>query len=256
MIVPAFNESASIVATLKAMCDFLDQQPWTWEIIVSADGADGTRERAAQFAASHRALAMSEGVQEPIQGPIQGPITVIGSPRRRGKGHGVREGARRARGDIIGFLDADYKTPIEEIHKILPWFNGGFDVVIGSRRAGESRIEVPQPFYRRAGSRVFGLLVGAMMGLPPVRDTQCGFKFFTRAAATKLFTLQRTDGYMFDVEILRLCAMLKLRVREVGVAWRDDGDSRYDPVRGTLKNLGELWRIRRMQYDGDQDVAA
>ena len=231
LIVPAFNESASIVSTLTAMRQYLDKQAWTWEVIVSADGEDGTRERAGEFAA------------------CDARFSVIGQPQRRGKGRGVREGVMRAEGRIVGFLDADYKTPIDEIEKLLAYFDRGCDVVVGSRRVGESRVEVAQPLYRRAGSRIFGLLMRTLMGLPPVRDTQCGFKFFTQTAAQRLFSLQRIDGYMFDVEILRLCKLLNLVVKEVGVRWRDDGDSRYDPIRGTIRNIRELSRIRVMRYD-------
>jgi hypothetical protein len=54
---------------------------------------------------------------------------------------------------------------------------------------------------------------------------------------------------MFDVEILRLCKLLNLRIKEVGVRWSDDGDSRYDPIGGTIRNMKELMRIRRMRYD-------
>ena len=237
LVVPAYNESATIAATLCSIRQYLHAQPWAWEVIVSADGNDGTRERAAEFAAS-----------DPRFG-------VIGSPRRRGKGHGVRAGILRASGSVVGFLDADYKTPIDELATLLPAIEQGYDVVIGSRRAAGSQIEQMQPLFRRAGSRAFGLVVRRLMGLPEVRDTQCGFKFFTRAAAQTLFSLQRIDGYMFDVEILRLCALLNLRVKEVGVRWRDDGDSRYDPVWGTLRNVRELWRIRRMKYQLPVDIA-
>jgi glycosyltransferase involved in cell wall biosynthesis len=231
LIVPAYNESASITGTLTAIRDYLDRQTWTWEVIVAADGTDGTRQKAAEFAA------------------MDDRFTAIGSNDRRGKGRGVREGVLRANGELIGFLDADYKTPIDEIEKILPAIGQGFDVVIGSRRVGAAKIERPQPLYRRAGSRVFSMLMRNFMGLPDVRDTQCGFKFFTRSAAMRLFTLQRIDGYMFDIEILRLCKLLNLRVKETGVRWRDDADSRYEPIRGTIRNLKELIKIRRMKYE-------
>jgi dolichyl-phosphate beta-glucosyltransferase len=233
LVVPAFNESATIMRTLGAMRTYLAAQPWAWEVIVSADGVDGTRERATEFSMGDNRF------------------TVIGSPQRLGKGHGVREGVMRSAGRIIGFLDADYKTPVDEIEKILPGFDEGYDVVIGSRRVGQSRVEVAAPMYRRAGSKIFNVLMRRMMGLPAVRDTQCGFKFFTRDAARALFTLQRIDGYMFDVEILRLCQLLNLRIKETGVRWRDDGDSRYDPIWGSLRNARELLRIKRMQYDLD-----
>jgi len=231
LIVPAFNESATIVRTLGAMRSYLGRQNWAWEVIVCADGNDGTRERAVEFCKDDDRFA------------------VMGSPQRQGKGRGVREGVMRSNGQIIGFLDADYKTPIEEIEKVLPSFAEGYDVVIGSRRVGAARVEIAQPIYRRAGSRVFNLLMRGVMGLPSVHDTQCGFKFFTQSAAHHLFSLQRIDGYMFDVEVLRLCKMLRLRVKETGVRWADDGDSRYDPIGGTIRNAKELLRIRRMRYE-------
>ena len=45
----------------------------------------------------------------------------------------MRRGVALATGDVIGFVDADYKTPIEEVTKLLPWIADGFDLAIGSR---------------------------------------------------------------------------------------------------------------------------
>src|SRR5688572_10240347 len=101
LTVPAYNEAATIARTLGAMRKYLDTvaqdaRAQSWEIIVSADGNDGTRERAREFAGD------------------DSRISVIGAPERRGKGKGVREGILQARGQVIGFVDADYKTPIDE----------------------------------------------------------------------------------------------------------------------------------------------
>jgi dolichyl-phosphate beta-glucosyltransferase len=230
IIVPAYNEAKSIQRTLGAICAYLDQQPYAAEVIVAADGDDGTRELAA-------ALAQSDA-----------RILVIGSSERGGKGRGIRNGVALARGRIIGFCDADYKTPIEELAKLLPWFNHGCDVVIASRGLAESRIEVPQALYRRLGSRAFAIAMHLTIGLWSITDTQCGFKFFRRAVARDLFGRQRIDGYMFDVEILHLAERSDYRIKEVGVRWRDDGDSRYDPLGGTWKNLKEILRIRFATY--------
>ena len=114
----------------------------------------------------------------------------------------------------------------------MPFLREGCDVVIGSRAVGDSRIERRQPLYRRLGSRVFKWSMQAMVGLYGIGDTQCGFKFFRSAVARDLFTRQHIDGYMFDVEILRLAKKSGYRIEEVGVRWADDGDSRYDPVGG------------------------
>jgi len=230
VIVPAYNEAQSINRTLDAIQAYLNQQPYCYEIIVSADGDDGTR-----------ALVAERAEHDPR-------ISVIGTVARGGKGRGIRNGVALARGNVIGFVDADYKTPIEELAKMLPWLARDYDMVIASRGLDDSRIEVAQPLYRQLGSRAFAIAMHLAIGLWNISDTQCGFKFFRADIARDLFTRQRIDGYMFDVEILHLAERSGYRIKEVGVRWRDDGDSRYDPIGGTWKNLKEILRIRFARY--------
>ena len=226
VIIPAYNEVARISQTVGEALAFFDARRLACEIIVSADGDDGTREAASAMAVRHR------------------EVKVIGQPARRGKGRGIREAVRLATGDIIGFTDADNKTPITEFDNIEPWLRSGHDVVIGSRALRESRIERPQPMYRRLGSKGFGLFMHACVGLDGIVDTQCGFKFFRGAVARELFRLQQIDGYMFDVEILYLATRLGYRIAQVPVRWRDDGDSRLQLVAGNVRNVRDIVSIR------------
>jgi dolichyl-phosphate beta-glucosyltransferase len=225
LIVPAYNEVATIQSTLRKIRDYLQPRGYAFELIVAADGTDGTREAAAALA-------------------DELPVTVMGEPQRRGKGRGVREGVLAATGDIVGFLDADYKVAIEEIEKVLPWFDQGYDVVIGSRAAAGADVRVRQPWYRRFGSKGFALIMRPLVGLHGIRDTQCGFKFFRAPVARNLFSRQKIDGYMFDVEVLSLALRTGYTVKEIGVSWRDDGDTRLKLVSGNWKNLKDLFRIR------------
>lgn len=240
VIVPAFNEVNSIRRTVESIGRYLQSTKRTYEIIVAADGNDGTRELVARLA------------QDDPR------ISVIGSAERGGKGRGVRNGVFKSTGQFVGFCDADYKTPIEEVDKLLPWLEDGYGVAIGSRRVGDARIEVPQPLYRRLGSRAFGIVRNMLVGLGDVRDTQCGFKFFTRGAARAIFGRQRIDGYMFDVEILYLARLLGYKVREVGVRWQDDGDSRSKALNDAFKHGIDLLKIRFGNYSraGDQPAEA
>jgi dolichyl-phosphate beta-glucosyltransferase len=230
LIVPAYNEAESIMGTLRDLQAFLNLQPYSYEIIVAADGADGTRERVRELVA-----------RDPR-------VTVFGDAQRGGKGRAIRIGVARANGQVIGFADADNKTPTQELTKVLPWFDKGYDIVIGSRGLADARIETPQRWYRRLGSRAFGICMHLTVGLWSIRDTQCGFKFFRGDVARDLFGRQRIDGYMFDVEVLYLAARAGYRVREVGVRWRDDGDSRLDLVSGNWRNALDLLRIRFSEY--------
>ena len=225
VIVPAYNEAAIIEVTLGEALAYFRAKPYDFEIIVVADGNDGTRELVGKLA-----------LGEPR-------IRVTGSAQRRGKGRGVREGIALAHGDIIGFIDADNKSPISEFDKFEQRFEEGADVVIGSRGMRESQIERYQVWYRRLGSKAFALGMHAVVGLHDIADTQCGFKFFRRNAALDIFGRQRIDGYMFDVEILHLATRSAYRIAQVPIRWRDDGDSRLQLVRGNLRNFKDILRI-------------
>jgi dolichyl-phosphate beta-glucosyltransferase len=228
LIFPAYNESKTIGRTLEAAYAWLDAQPWDYEIIVSADGTDGTREAA-------EAIGKSRGGAS--------RLSVIGAPERRGKGRGIREGVRVARGQIVGFSDADNKTPIDELAKVLPWFDQGYDVVIGSRATADATVARRQPLYRQLGSKAFSVAMHVATGLWTIHDTQCGFKFFRGPVAHDLFARQTVDGYMYDVEILALASRSGYRIREVGIRWADDGDSRLDLVAGNWRNAQDLLKI-------------
>lgn len=226
LVIPAFNEAARIGSTLDEALAYFDGRNICCEIIVCADGVDGTREVAAGRATERR------------------EIRVIGTPTRRGKGRGIREAVQLATGDVIGFIDADNKTPITEFDKIEQSLRKGYDLAIGSRGLRASRIERPQPLYRRVGARGFGILMRLSVGLTDIIDTQCGFKFFQGHVARDLFARQQIDGYMFDVEILYLARQRGYTIDQVPVVWRDDGDSRLVLVSGNIRNMRDLFSIR------------
>jgi dolichyl-phosphate beta-glucosyltransferase len=226
LILPAYNEAEAICGTLAEATGYFRSLGRSYDIIVVADGEDGTRDRAREFARQDKA------------------VRVIGEPARRGKGKGVREGVKLAAGAIIGFADADNKVPISEFEKIEPWLYSGFDVVIGSRALDSSQVEREQPWHRRIGSRGFGYFMHAVVGMPGIVDTQCGFKFFHRDVARDLFSRQRIDGYMFDVEVLALAQRLGYRIKEAPIRWHDDADSRLRLLSGNLRNAIDIFKIR------------
>ena len=148
LILPAFNESTTIAATIRDVVSYFNSQNYKYELIIAADGEDGTREKAGELALTNSS------------------IKVIGEQARRGKGRGIREAVAIATGKVIGFADADNKVPIEEYGKLGLWLADGYEVVIGSRALRDSKIERPQPLYRRIGSRGFGIFMHLVVGLP------------------------------------------------------------------------------------------
>src|SRR6266568_2532999 len=201
VVIPAFNEAERLPRTLARVNAHLVGQGPPYEIVVVDDGStDGTAES-----------ARAEG------GPA---LTLLRYQPNRGKGYAVRRGMLAARGARRLMTDADLSTPIEELDRLCARMDEGHDVVVGSRALPASRIEVRQPWYRENMGRLFNLFVRAL-AVPGVRDTQCGFKLFSAAAARDVFSAARLDGFSFDVEALFLARRKGYRIAEVPVRWRN-----------------------------------
>ena len=225
IVVPAYNEAHRLPDTLPRLIDYVRQLREPTEIIVVDDGSvDGTSELA-------RTLGRAAGC-----------LTVLQSPENHGKGASVRRGVLAARHPHVLYTDADLSTPIEELPSLEARLDRGFDVAIGSRAVVGARIEVHQSAFRETAGRAFNVLVRLLL-LPGIRDTQCGFKLFTAAAAQAAFEPVRLAGFSFDVEAIYVARRRGLRVAEVPVLWRNDVATRVGGLSGTRAFL-DLLRIR------------
>jgi dolichyl-phosphate beta-glucosyltransferase len=226
VVIPAYNEALRIGNTLSVIRTYLQQQPFTAEILVVDDGSqDGT---AAAVQALDAALP---------------PVRLLRNDLNRGKGFSVRQGFLHADGEYLLFSDADLSTPIEEVEKLLVALREPCDIAIGSRALSESRVEVHQPRYREYMGRLFNLCVQAL-AVPNIHDTQCGFKCFRREAARAICARMTAERFGFDVEMLYLARHFGYRVREVPVVWRHSPQSRVRMWQDPVSMLGDLLRIR------------
>lgn len=161
---------------------------------------------------------------------------------RQGKGAAVRRGVMASRARWVGFCDADLATPPEALDDVLHALDLGADVVIGSRRCSGARVEIPQPLARRLGSAGFRALTRPWTN--GVKDSQCGFKFFSRRAAHDIFSRSVVNGFTFDVELLGLAARLGYDVVELPVEWRDRAGSSFRVWSNGRQVLSELRAAR------------
>ena len=226
IVLPAYNESERIAATLGKIFAYAERNGWKCEVIVVNDGSqDDTAEIVRQSAAEHPNLSLLE------------------NPGNRGKGYSVRNGMLHARGDILLFSDADLSSPIGEAEKLLTAIKSGADVAIGSRWLKTELQIQRQPLYRQLFGRIFNLLLRMVLGLK-FKDTQCGFKAFTRGAAQCLFPLQRIERWAFDPELLYLAKRFRLSVQEVPVEWSHREGTRIHPLRDGIRMFWEVLKIR------------
>jgi dolichyl-phosphate beta-glucosyltransferase len=242
IVVPAYNESARLGASLEKILSYLAGQGWAAEVevIVVNDGStDDTAEIVRRLARKNSALRLVE------------------NPGNRGKGYSVRNGMLQARGQVLVFSDADLSAPIEELPKLLKALDDGdgADIAIGSRWLQAELQTQRQPLHRQLFGRVFNLLLRITLGLQ-FKDTQCGFKAFQQKAAQKIFPLQRIERWGFDPEILFLARKFGFRVQEVPVAWAHSGGTRIHPLTDGSRMFWEMLRIRWYDLTGKYDVAS
>jgi glycosyltransferase involved in cell wall biosynthesis len=149
----------------------------------------------------------------------------------------------QASGEVILFTDADLSSPIEEAPRLFQAIASGSDVAIGSRWLKSDLQTERQPLHRQIFGRVFNLVLRIVLGLQ-FKDTQCGFKAFTRRAAKAIFPDQRIERWGFDPEIIFLAEKLHYKVIEVPVAWAHDEKSTIHPVRDGLRMFVDVLKIR------------
>ena len=231
VVIPAYNEARRLPATLQQWLAFFAAQPYAAELLVVDDGSTD------QTASVVRALA----ARHP-------PIRLLPLPANQGKGAAVRAGMLAAAGAHVFYADADLNVAPTHLPAFLALLDGGYDVVIGTRSTRQYAAT------ERSAARVLaGLLVQVVRRavlLPVYRDTQCGFKAFTRDAARAIFRRCTITSFAFDLEVLFLARKLGYRVREVPVAVERREGSTYSLRRHLLPFLRDVLRIRWHDLQG------
>ncbi len=217
LVLPAYQEAARIGPALDELFAYLADRtaaglPEDVEVLVVDDGStDGT-------------AAIVEGRPE-AAGSMPGVSLRVHGVPHGGKGAAVRAGMLEATGDLVVFADADVATPPDQLPLLLAAL-ADHHVALGSRiQPDGSDMRTAQPAHRRFLGKVFHALA-AIWVTGPVKDTQCGFKGFTRAAAQDLFARQRITSIVFDVELIYLARRRGYPMAIVPIRWYDKRGSR------------------------------
>ena len=246
VVIPCYNEEGNLKrGVLDEVRQYLAEQDYPWEVIVVNDeSTDNSR-------------ALIEDFVERAAG-----FSLLDIPHG-GKPAAVWAGIQKARGTVVLFADMDQSTPIQELGKLLPWYEKGFDVVIGSRGTTREGFSI----VRRIGSVVFRTFRRLFL-LREISDTQCGFKSCRREAAQSVFPrLQffkqddRPSGWKvsaYDVELLYLFERAGYSMKEVPVVWqnRDQSDTKGQSgelaryFKESIEMVKEIIRVKLNQLRG------
>lgn len=241
VIVPAYNEEVRLLSTLEKIVAYLDQQPYQAELLIVDDGSTDRTVAQAEIVANKHAQAR------------------LIKNDHRGKAYTVRTGMLAGQGDLILFSDADLAVPIEELEKLLPFFDEGYDIVIASRE-GQGARRIGEPAYRHFMGRVFNMVI-RIFTMGHFQDTQCGFKIFRQEVARDLFNRVQLYGdnaavlteaavTAFDVELLFLAIKFGYKVKEVPVKWIYGTETKVNPLVDSWRNFKDVLRVRLYDWAG------
>lgn len=220
IVIPAYNEQDRLSRTLSHIQEAWRAEPLhsisLHEIIVVDDGStDRTAAIAGEWASAL-------------------PVKCMRLPQNAGKGAAVRVGMQAATGDFMLMYDADGATPAPEIAKLFDALRrDGSDIAIGSRVLKRETSLVTMQWHRRVIGRAYHTLCSLLV--PGIRDTACGCKLFSAAAAKRLFAAQRINRFAFDVEVLSLALHYGYRISEVPLAWTAVPESKVRLVRDGMQ---------------------
>ena len=224
VVIPTFNEERVIAKTLTEVKEYLSKSFESWEIIVVDD------------CSTDRTLEILQDIDD---------LKILGSVKNHGKGYSVAKGVQQAKSDWILFMDADSSTKITELSKFLP-YTKDHQLIVGSRALAESDVQVRQNiakvFLGKAGNLFSRLILGIS-----IKDTQCGFKFFSKELK-EVFAKLTIDRWAFDFELIYLANKAGFRIKEVPVIWVNDFDSKVKWY-SYPQTLWQVIKIRFKKYN-------
>ncbi|CAK4034060.1 glycosyltransferase family 2 [Lecanosticta acicola] len=274
LVIPAYNEQDRLNGMLEEAVEYLEEQyghhgtasksssdgklqasgkegdPHRgWEIILVSDGStDKTVKVALNFARTHQLNKPAPTCKGPwgeSQKPtniLPGTIRVVQLEENRGKGGAVTHGMRHARGNYVVFADADGASKFSDLGKLVVACERAKDrlgraVSVGSRAhmVGTEAV-VQRSALRNLLMRAFHL--GIWLLTTPrtsrIKDTQCGFKLFSRQSLPYIVPYMHSEGWIFDVEMLMLAESADIPMVEVPIGWKEVVGSKLNVVKDSI----------------------
>lgn len=226
LIIPAYNEEKRIKKTLEDYVNFLSKKlKKDFEILVIINNStDNTLKIVQQLSKKHP------------------QIECANYPQKLGKGGALIKGFNMAKGDLIGFVDADCSTPPRAFFELVEKIKG-YDGIIGSRWVKGAKITLRQPISRRIASRGFNLMVRTLLGIN-IKDTQCGNKLFKKEAIKKITPELGITMWAFDIDLLYLMKKHHYRILEIPTEWHDVAESKLNLNRTIPEMFVSTIRLR------------
>ena len=253
VIIPAYNEEKRLSKTLEEIDKYLSKQR-----VAEASPHLPPCSASPHSVYDYEILVVNDGSKDKTAQVIRDRVSVIQNLRlidnkkNNGKGYVVRQGMLEAEGEYRIFTDADNSTSIDQVEKMWPYFEKGYDIVFGSRDVKGAILDPSQSLFRRFLGEAFGFLTNLIVGTWGIADSQCGFKCFTKKAAENIFPKCKINRFAFDPEFFMIAKKLGYKIKEIPVYWENDPESKVKfkwMVNMGIDLLKIRWNIITKKYD-------
>ncbi|KAF4986027.1 hypothetical protein FDECE_16165 [Fusarium decemcellulare] len=273
VVFPAYNEQDRVIPTLEEAVAYLDEH-FGRNTHTKAGATSPTTKRHVRNApkedlGSYEILIVDDGSRDKTvdvvlqfakDNDLHNVLRVISLERNRGKGGATTHGFRHVRGEYVLFADADGASRFSDVGKLI---EGCEEVVDGSHRGiaigSRAHLVGSEAVVKRSALRNFlmrSFHLVLMILTPPatsrIRDTQCGFKLFSRASLPHIIPYMHTEGWIFDIEMLMLAESAPatpvlgsdgsvigtspgIKVAEVPIEWHEVGGSKLNVIQDSIK---------------------
>lgn len=229
IVIPCYNEAKRLGNSIKKIIDYLHSQQITAELILVDDGSnDSTSTDMVRYKKQYS----NENID----------IKIVSYSPNMGKGFAVKKGMLSSSGSVILICDADLSTPIDELDKLIYYYDKNYPIVIGSRKIDSAKVLKKQNFFRQFLGLSFSKIASIMLNAN-VHDFTCGFKLLGSIEAKNIAKRMRINRWAYDAEMIAISSALHYRIKEVGIVWINDTASRVKLSKDIFVSIVELLKI-------------
>ncbi len=233
IIIPSFKGSKTLRNNIPGLISYLKQKELIFEIIIVDDGSN------------------DNGETQKVANELN--CVFLENPTNMGKGAAVRNGILNSTGKFRIFTDVDIPFEYDAFDRFLKYLDEKeFDVVIGDRTLPTSTYFTEISGSRKIGSNLFSFIVGRFVTGGHF-DTQCGMKGFKASVAENLFSINKINGFAFDVELLYISLKRNYDIKKLPVNLRCQEGSSVNLIKHGIGMLIDLWKIKLNYLKGKYD---
>ena len=219
VVLPVYNEETDLSKNFPVVHRFLDEHfdQLHWEVII------------AEQASTDHTLEIAQKLSQNY------PRTSCIHLDEKGRGGALREAWTGSDADVVSYMDIDFSSRLEFFPKLMYVLQGGADIAVGSRLSKGSKVH-DRTLVRKFSSWAFKFFLKTLFRIR-FDDAQCGFKAIRRDVFLKIAPLIKSNGWVFDTELLVIAQKARFSIAVVPIEWFDDQKSSVRIIRYALEGF-------------------